>query len=114
MYNNYYIISYTNCPKELRQILFNEFIKANFIDNKKDNFSKRKQILDKIKLNIKEFIETGKLNAKTSLQDYLSLFSRNEAFQTLTQIDQEFLFNEAKLKIKKILDESKDLFLNFI
>lgn len=84
-----------------------EKIKEKQNDNREKNMRKISQ--NKLKALIKAQIESGVINSNTPYAEFERLNFDNEDFQNSLQIDREFLFNEAKLKVKKILEESKKI-----
>ena len=81
------------------------------IDHNEKN--KRKISQDKLKSLIKSQIEKGEIHSNTPYLEFEMKNIENDDFNNALQIDREFLFNEAKLKVKKILEESKNfLFIN--
>lgn len=70
--------------------------------------NKRKISQDKLKALIKSQIEKGEIHSNTPYLEFEMKNIENEDFNNALQIDREFLFNEAKLKVKKILEESKN------
>jgi len=72
----------------------------------------RKISQDKLKAIIKSQIEKGEIHSNTPFSEFEARNIHNPDFYNALQIDREFLFNEAKLKVKKILEESKISFIN--
>lgn len=61
-----------------------------------------------MKLLLKRAIENGYLNLNTTYRDFQIKYGDDNLFLEAMPIDREYLFNEAKLKLKKLLEESKN------
>jgi len=71
----------------------------------------RKASQDKLKALIKSQIEKGLIHSNTPFSELEARNINNPDFFNALQIDREFLFNEAKLKVKKILEESRIIYI---
>ena len=103
-----YDLRYNKLPIELRKIIFEEYIKSNPTptEEKVSKVLDRKQGQEKIKILIKKAIENGDVNLNTSFAEFQLKYEDDSLFTSALSIDREFLFSEAKLKLKKILEES--------
>jgi hypothetical protein len=66
----------------------------------------RKISQEKLKALIKSQIEKGEIHSNTPFSEFEARNIDNPDFYNALQIEREFLFNEAKLKVKKIFEES--------
>jgi hypothetical protein len=106
---------YNQLPQELRKQVFDEYVKHAFSLDKSESTRNqqlnRRQGQEKMKILLKRAIEKGDLNLNTNFADFSEKYQDDNLFTESLPIDREFLFNEAKLKLKKILEESNILFL---
>jgi transcription elongation regulator 1 len=105
---------YLCLPIELRIPIFEDYQNSIKFEEKVEKVEKvveKRKGFENFKLLIKKAVETGFLNITTSFAEFQQKYQDDSSFIDLYQRDKEFLFNEAKLKLKKLLDESI-LFLN--
>jgi hypothetical protein len=104
---------YNKLPNDLRKIIFEEYLKNISLESEKidksDKTVNRKQGQEKMKILIRRAIESGELNLNTTFANFQEKYEDDPFFNEAIPVDREFLFNEAKLKLKKILEESKNL-----
>lgn len=105
---------YNKLHSDLRKIIFNEYVKSISLESEKkdkngDKLLNRKQGQENLKILIRKAIESGDLNLNTSFTNFQEKYQDDHLFCDSLPVDREFLFNEAKLKLKKILQESKNI-----
>lgn len=105
---------YNKLHCELRKIIFDEYVKSISLESEKkdkngDKLLNRKQGQENLKILIRKAIESGDLNLDTSFTNFQEKYQDDYLFCDSLPVDREFLFNEAKLKLKKILQESKNI-----
>lgn len=107
---------YNKLHHELRKYAFDEYVKKLYYKDKEKEKEKvissnkintRKINQDKMKKLLKSLIEKGELTITTSFSEFQKKYEDNPIFQDTISSDREFLFNEAKLRLKKLLEESK-------
>lgn len=111
---------YNQLPIELRQGVFDEYIRESLLNTKKQessninlNVKDKRKILENYKLLLKTCIEKGEITLSTTFGEFGEKYEEDAIFNDVGAKEREFLFNESKLKLKKILEESKNNFINF-
>jgi len=100
---------YLNLAADLRRDVFDEYVKSfTLVEIKSDKSIDRKKGQEMMKYLLKRAIENGDLNLNTSFYEFQEKYGENNSFLQTLPVDREFLFNEAKLKLKKLLEESKN------
>jgi transcription elongation regulator 1 len=97
---------YISLPIELRIPIFEDYQNSIKFEEKVEKIVEKRKGFENFKLLIKKAVETGFLNITTSFAEFHQKYEDDSSFIDLNQRDKEFLFNEAKLKLKKLLDES--------
>ena len=99
---------YINMPLHLRRDTFEDFIRSlTLIEIKSEKPLNRREGQEKMKLILKKAIENGDINLQTTFYEFQEKYGDDNSFLQANPVDREFLFNEAKLKLKKLLEESK-------
>ena len=97
---------YKNLPQEFRRKTFDEYVKDFLPKQKHLTAVDRKKNQEKLKNLLKEMIDKNQISLKTSISEFQELMKTNPIYISNTMMDRDFLFNEAKLRIKRIEEES--------
>ena len=106
--------------EDKRKQLFTQYVESlkQSEKEKKEIKNDRKNQIKQFKLFLKNQIETGKITYSTTLSQFKEDNSENELMQIIPEDQIEFIFNELKLKLKKIFEEKQNLirqsFLSFL
>jgi len=102
---------YKNLPQELRKKVFDEYVKEYLPKQKQQTAIERKKNQEKLKNLLNEMIEKSIITLKTTMNEFKELVKDNDTYNCNTQMDRDFLFNESKLKIKRIEEESIEIII---
>ncbi len=102
---------YKNLPQELRKKVFDEYVKEYLPKQKQQTAIERKKNQEKLKNLLNEMIEKSIITLKTTMNEFKELMKDNDTYNCNTQMDRDFLFNESKLKIKRIEEESIEIII---
>jgi hypothetical protein len=97
---------YKHLPQELRKKVFDEYVKEYLPKQKQLTAIERKKNQEKLKNLLNEMIGKNIITLKTTMNEFKELMKDNEIYNCNTQMDRDFLFNESKLKIKRMEEES--------
>lgn len=106
--------------EDKRKELFTQYIETlkQSEKEKKEIKNDKKNQIKQFKLFLKNQIETGKITYSTTLSQFKEDNTENELMEIIPEEQIEFIFNELKLKLKKLFEEKQNLvkqnFLSFL
>lgn len=111
---------YKAISHDLRYSLFKDYqssLQQSLNKSKHFVLQRQKQIKD-YKLLLKSSIESGELDLATTLSSFLEANKHNPVITEVNEQDRDFLFNEVKLRLKKLFEENKarfkEAFISFV